>query len=751
MYRCPELSNALIFLAVALSAAACSSDTPGFTPPPAGDVDNNDIIEVWSCEERGGRPAIEDVSCNADKRFVKGVCAELRCDATDLACCPGMTCDLGGSCAVPAVAFTTCATDEGCTGGMRCLDRPRINTDEKTCGWKPVDSTGACPDGGQPFNGRCIVGMPCGDGCSVGAVCNIDTNRCERPPVIAEGEDDGCTQTCAASEVLVFADPDAMLFDQCCAVSCACETLPPLATGRWGRFSDSVVAIDGDSRRVWVSAFDATYGDMVVAELDATSATVSSLEYIDGVPDDGPAVADPSGIRAGRDGPGPEVGRYTSIARSVAGDLFVAYYDVDNGDLKLAHRAVGATSWTVGVVDDDADGLGESDDDSADQGDVGLFTSLLVDESGTLHLSYLAQRTLQSGVLTTTPMYAQSTTAFPVNRDDWVHIVVDPVIACSGGCADTEACVRVGSAAECRRLDTVAIDNNTCGCACDEACVTGGCFERLPDVLAEPCEGFCAQGLLCVGDGGVSGGTACLPPLSSGCSCSGDDVCVDTDTTAASVPECRAPRPYSRLARLTQSSGQFTSLVLHNNVPTMVFYDGSRRHLRAAVADFTADETPGAFTSFALRCDVDEDFGQHATLAVDSGNNLLVAYQGFGGSTLWAYEGTDFLTGTHSLVDDGVRDGGVNVVGAAASVAFSSDDTVYIVYTDQTQNDLLVASGGADSWTISTVLSEGAYGTAANLLIVNDVAYISSYLRSRDENDVDSSRLILKVIALDEL
>src|SRR2546428_10084358 len=101
-----------------------------------------------------------------------------------------------------------------------------------------------------------------------------------------------------------------MIFDRCCAVTCECKTIPPLEPGRWGRFSDLVLG----SGALYVSAYDGTYGDLVMGIHGRLSGQLQTLDYIDGVPVGDPIVADPSGPRGGMAGPGPDVGKYTSIA-----------------------------------------------------------------------------------------------------------------------------------------------------------------------------------------------------------------------------------------------------------------------------------------------------------------------------------------------------------------------------------------------------------------------------------------------------
>ena len=361
-----------------------------------------------------GRPASTEAPCSDGKRFVKGLCVEARCDAGEMApnCCPGQFCDPGGSCQTAASRIVECEGDADCSDGQRCLDRPHIqhsgSTTTFSCGWPSVDSTGACPNGGVAFNERCVSTAPCEGGCSTGQVCNIDTNKCESIPTLPEG-DTSCSQDCGSSAMLVYSDPDNMLFDQCCEVSCQCETLPPLNPGAWGRFAD----ISARESGALVSAYDSTYGDLVFATHGNISGALESIEYVDGVPSTGTIVGDPAGPRRHQR---PRRGCWTThLDCDPCGVSYIAYYDVANQSLKLAHGT--SRAFETLTVDESV-------------GDVGRYTSLAVDSSGILHISYYAHRravTANDGstVEVTGPMYARSTTASPSSAADFEILPIE--------------------------------------------------------------------------------------------------------------------------------------------------------------------------------------------------------------------------------------------------------------------------------------------------------------------------------------
>jgi len=68
-----------------------------------------------------------------------------------------------------------------------------------------------------------------------------------------------------------------------------------------------------------------------------------------------------------------DLGMYTSLAVDSSGDVHISYYDVDNKDLKYA--TYDGSSWTISTVDS--------------TGDVGQYTSIAIDSNDDLHISYL--------------------------------------------------------------------------------------------------------------------------------------------------------------------------------------------------------------------------------------------------------------------------------------------------------------------------------------------------------------------------
>ncbi len=76
-----------------------------------------------------------------------------------------------------------------------------------------------------------------------------------------------------------------------------------------------------------------------------------------------------------------DVGWYTSLALDASGGIHISYYDFTHGDLKYAYRPSGG-SWTTTTVDSG------TLDDFGFAADVGSYSSLAVDGSGAVNISY---------------------------------------------------------------------------------------------------------------------------------------------------------------------------------------------------------------------------------------------------------------------------------------------------------------------------------------------------------------------------
>jgi hypothetical protein len=440
-----------------LAAVGCNNSDTLQGPPPPG---------PWVCEEQG-RPSETDAVCPSGQRFIQGACAPARCDAGPLSnyCCPGTFCDPGGTCQVMVGKLAFCTKDTDCTRGLVCLERPLIDA-RKTCGFASPDANNTCPDSTQWFNQRCVGSTPCGGTCANGQVCNIDTNKCEPAPSAAAGADNTCTQTCPQGSLLVFSNPNTMLFNQCCGVSCHCEAIPGVPVGRVGAYADATVH-NGD---VLLASYDPSYGDLTLSTYSTSSLTRTHTTYIDGIPSSGTPTGNPSGPRKGLAEPGPNTGKYPSLAVH-NGRIYIAYYDVDQQQLKIAVQESAQSPWKTSVIDNTP-------------GDVGRYNAIAVDDRGVVHVSYLAQRISTEGGVHTGPYYARSKSASFNGPNDWDKIAVESVQPCEETCANGEACVLWHGESTCLPQSSAC----AAPCACDSTCVRNGtpsaCAPHMPASLS---------------------------------------------------------------------------------------------------------------------------------------------------------------------------------------------------------------------------------------------------------------------------
>lgn len=252
-------------------------------------------------------------------------------------CAPNEVC-VEGACQI-----VTCKDNPAICNGISCENGPATCNDMNVC---------EC----EPF---------CAGGCGGDEFCCMNTNSCEPLPGPCPGF--ACD---AGYEPMVLA-PGEIDADTCmlAGAECGCVEAPPLEVGEVGRFSDLAV-VDGTA---WVSAYDATYGDLVVGRH-----TRGGFEWhwVDGVPE-GEVVAGPSGPRGGVRIKGDDVGRYTSIVAGAEGRLHVAYWDGTHNALKYALGMPEGDGyrWTTQTLDQSA----------------GRWTSISVDARGVPGIAYRAQ------------------------------------------------------------------------------------------------------------------------------------------------------------------------------------------------------------------------------------------------------------------------------------------------------------------------------------------------------------------------
>jgi hypothetical protein len=192
-----------------------------------------------------------------------------------------------------------------------------------------------------------------------------------------------------------------------------------------GEFTDIASAEDGT---VWVSSYNRTYGDLVVAKVEPASGTNYQIPkdewaFVDGLPQ-GKAIRSLAKVRQGKDKPGDDVGRYTSIALSADGEPMIAYYDKTNMALKYA-RLEGEV-WKTSVIEKGTVAV----DDVSPSTDVGWYVTLSVSPAdGRPVVFYFVQIQDAAGAMSTELHMARPDVPKPTESDLWSLWIVDQAVS----------------------------------------------------------------------------------------------------------------------------------------------------------------------------------------------------------------------------------------------------------------------------------------------------------------------------------
>lgn len=304
----------------------------------------------------------------------------------------------------------------------------------------------AMPDGGTDT----------GPNCTGGARYCAAMNRCIPPAMCT------CMPGFAPNGMPRF-DESTCSFDTSQAV-CDCQELPPLDPGMVGSHLDMAVHSDGS---IWFSAYSAgdpfaqrPYGDLIVGQYNPTTMQVR-WQHVDGVPSDAQPEAGPSGWRGGIVSPGPDVGRWNSIALTASGQPRVAYWDTTADKLKFA--AFDGSRWRIHVVDT--------------AGRNGRYASLVLFADGTPAIAYRATvpDPMMPGRILARVRFARANRPDPQSAMDWTitDVASAPTACRASDCPTGQVCVRTTG------LCATSAGNCPTACPTGQACVNGRCEETI--------------------------------------------------------------------------------------------------------------------------------------------------------------------------------------------------------------------------------------------------------------------------------
>jgi MYXO-CTERM domain-containing protein len=233
----------------------------------------------------------------------------------------------------------------------------------------------------------------------VGALASMPACSCGGPSAeVCEVADD-CAAECAEGGIPICIDG-----------TCLCQD--EATYGSIGQYSE----MDMNGGSVWVSAYNSTYGDLMVAQRDEAGRIPNEAwQWVDGVPD-GPVVVVGGTVRGGVKEPGENVGLYTDVAVRSDSDVLVSYFDGDNTSLKLARYD--GTTWSNHVVD-----VGTPSALDAGYAIVGQYSAITLRSDGRPGIAYFAH--VDDGAEQRTEVrFAEATSANPTSSSDWTVTVV---------------------------------------------------------------------------------------------------------------------------------------------------------------------------------------------------------------------------------------------------------------------------------------------------------------------------------------
>ena len=619
-----------------------------------------------------------------DKTQNPGLCTELprQCDtASD--CCPAQICNQSGR--FCSDKFTPCTGPGSCTALGQVCKTIGVFPSGLGCTFAKCGAGDSCADGTTCFNKYCVGEPPCPSLCP-GKVCTTATNLCSTAPA-----DVSCQRSCPKGQLLVLTNPD-NIFDSCqpAANTCECASLPPLAIHDLGRHSGATVA----GNNLYVSTYDGEYGDLVLLTYDKASlAKPIKSEWLDGVPPTGHIGGDLRGPRGGITDVGQNVGQYTSIAADGAGNLFISYYDVDNGDLKFIGRYNG--TWTQPMTIDGSTAGGTP------TGDVGLYSSLALTSQGVPAVAYFrrgnydATAKAETGI-STALVYAIAKTAQPQTRGDWIVL------------GDVEQANKP----------------------------------------TPPCGAGCPTGQLCVDEG--SGQSRCARPAASTApctnpSCAGTQACVQSADGLSSV--CKSSLAAQTLIDLPQGVGVTPSLAFLDDKAVIAYYDSVNKTLKAVQADKVGEKpiSPVIIDGVDAVPARKRDVGRFPSLAIgksgQTGGRIAIAFPDLTSQVLLLYQ-------ADSLRSDGAKSGLIHIIdngrpnqddakeawhpqsfpGSQTSIAFTASGKIVFAYQDATPVDLRFATWdpAQKSSQRVTLRGQGAAGFWPKVVIDGNTAIVTS-------------------------
>ena len=405
------------------------------------------------------------------------------------------------------------------------------------------------------------------------------------------------------------------------------------------------------------------YGDLVLGKWNASAQAVE-WEIVDGLPMDAPITHEPSGYRGGISAAGDDVGTFTSVGVDDSDRIQVSYFDATHGALKFASGSLGG-SWGIHTVDDD--------------GWAGAYSSLVLRSSG-IAIAYMA---------------IEPPTSLPGQPSSEVRIAMASDIP--SGVADWVISSLGRNDMECRPQ-------------------------------------FCPEGSSC-----LERGQCVMPTDDCSVECETLEVCVEGSCEPYLVDSYVEARP--------PAVGLFNSIA---NTPdgelALVYYDRTRGDIMGAEFDGTRWST-FLIDGYSVGDPDIGDSGIGASLIVDAAGVWHVAYVD-GTEEVLRYARIDGGEIETETIDDGTSNGvdlhpdGRHIVGDDSSIVVTAGGEIRVVYQDATVQHTMIARKSDGEWNIQVADNQDSNGYFTRQALLGDTSYVAHWWRRQVEPAENGIRIL---------
>ena len=517
------------------------------------------------------------------------------------------------------------------------------------------ESNGVC--GGKPGPECCLTSDDCGENtfcCTVNHKCMSPPSPLQSPPAPKSLEgwfNEGCQPGFFCQDMPSFitgeTEEEGCSFDWSC-----CKEASKLSSGSLGKYLGMDVKVEGENPVVWISGYspgmskNQIFGDLVAGRWNFETSEVQ-WEIIDGVPENGFVSNSTEGWRGGISDPGDDVGMYTSLLLDENESPMISYYDKTHGSLKFAKGTISGESVSWAIETVDDGTRGHTPAPQA--GDAGQYTEMTFSPSKNPVILYRG--------VTFEPKNHPGVSGYQV-----VHINTHLKSAEMTGEGQWN-------------IKVIASRNDT-------PCWSGSCPEgyvcRTEDRLCWPPSSVSEHQSECEA---CTDTQACLQKLDSNGAGTGAWGCEDIITSPTDLPE---------------GTGIWTSSALNGSNIEAVFYDRTGGNLVWVFQEEGAWQEPVILDGDEESPNPDDhgDRGWYPSIAIDSnGTRHIVYVDGLAESLIYMQVDSSKTVVLKETIDDGIDTTNMehDLVGDNTSIGIDSDGNLRVVYQNSSDGTLIMA------------------------------------------------------------